>query len=95
MATTTQSTRVTDPPANSVGRVVVALTGLSNSKVRGLFDHGCVTLNSTPCPQAGDRVQPGDLVDVVTAWTRDNSYWHVWGMKNGPVTSGEAHTLPK
>jgi len=43
----------------------------------------------------GNTLKPGDLVDVVTAWTRDNSYWHVWGMKNGPVTSGEAHTLPK
>lgn len=64
MATTTKSTRVTDPPATSVGRVVVELTGLSNSKVRGLFDHGCVMVNDEPCHQAGERVQPGDQVDV-------------------------------
>ncbi len=64
MATTTKSTRVTDPPAASVGRVVAALTGLSNKKVRGMFDHGCVTVNGEPCSQAGQRVQPGDQVEV-------------------------------
>ena len=64
MATTTQSTRVTDPPATSAGRVVIALTGLSNNKVRGLFDHGCVSVNGKPCLHAGERVQPGDQVEV-------------------------------
>jgi 23S rRNA pseudouridine1911/1915/1917 synthase len=47
-----------------VGRVVVALTGLSNKKIRGLFDHGCVKLNGAPCPQPGQGVQPGDQVEV-------------------------------
>ena len=64
MATTTKSTRVTDPPATSVGRVVVALTGLSNKKVRGLFDHGCVAVNGEPCSHAGQKVQAGDQVEV-------------------------------
>ena len=64
MATTTKSTRVTDPPAASVGRVVAALTGLSNKKVRGMFDHGCVTVNGAPCSQAGESVQAGDQVEV-------------------------------
>lgn len=64
MAATTKSTRVTDPPAANVGRVVGALTGWSNKKVRGLFDHGCVSLNGEPCPQPGRPVLPGDQVDV-------------------------------
>ncbi|MEX2092426.1 MAG: RluA family pseudouridine synthase [Pirellulales bacterium] len=64
MATTTKSTRVTDPPATSVGRVVVELTGLSNKKVRGLFDHGCVTVNGEPCSHPGQKVQAGDQVEV-------------------------------
>ncbi len=55
---------VTEPAAGSVGRVVVELTGLSNKKVRGLFDHGCVKVNGAPCTQAGDRVQAGDQVEV-------------------------------
>jgi 23S rRNA pseudouridine1911/1915/1917 synthase len=47
-----------------VGRVVVALTGLSNKKVRGLFDHGCVAVNGEPCSHAGQKVQAGDQVEV-------------------------------
>lgn len=64
MPTTTKSTVVTEPPAPSVGRVVVALTGISNKKVQGLFDHGCVTVNGGPCPHAGERVATGDRVEV-------------------------------
>jgi len=64
MPTTTKSTRVTDPPAASVGRVVATLTGLSNKKVRGMFDHGCVTVNGAPCTQAGQKVLAGDQVEV-------------------------------
>jgi hypothetical protein len=56
MATTTKSTIVPDPPAASVGRVVATLIGLSNKKVRGMFDHGCVTVNGAPCAHAGDKV---------------------------------------
>jgi 23S rRNA pseudouridine1911/1915/1917 synthase len=64
MATTCRSTRVTDPAATSVGRIVVALTGLSSKKVRGLVDHGCVTVNGQTCDQAGQRVTPGDQIEV-------------------------------
>jgi 23S rRNA pseudouridine1911/1915/1917 synthase len=64
MAATTKTTCVTDPPEKSVGSVVVVLTGVSNKKVQGLFDHGCVTLNGQPCPHAGERVAAGDQVDV-------------------------------
>lgn len=64
MATTTKSTIVPDPPAASVGRVVAALIGLSNKKVRGMFDHGCVTVNGSPCAHAGEKVQAGDQVEV-------------------------------
>lgn len=45
-------------------RIVQRLTGLSRAGVRGLFDHGCVMVNDSPCalPQSG--VRPGDVVQV-------------------------------
>lgn len=64
MPTTTKTTRVTDEAAKNVGRVVVALTGISNKKVQGLFDHGCVKLNAQPCAHAAEHVKPGDEVEV-------------------------------
>lgn len=32
--------------------------------MRGLFDHGCVTVNGQPCVHAGMRVKSGDQVNV-------------------------------
>lgn len=70
MPTTIKTTRVTDEAAKNVGRVVVALTGISHKKVQGLFDHGCVKLNAQPCAHAAERVKPGDEVEVVYDPTR-------------------------
>jgi 23S rRNA pseudouridine1911/1915/1917 synthase len=64
VATTTKSAQVTDPLAGRVDRVVQSLTQLSHSKLRGLFDHGCVTVNGKPCERVGTRVKSGDQVVV-------------------------------
>jgi 23S rRNA pseudouridine1911/1915/1917 synthase len=64
MPLVTQSTRVTADLPPLAGRVVIALTGLSHNKVRGLFDHGCVTVNDQPCGEPRTPVQVGDEVAV-------------------------------
>jgi 23S rRNA pseudouridine1911/1915/1917 synthase len=64
MATTTKTAQVTDEQAGRVDRVVRALSGLPHSKLRGLFDHGCVTVNGEPCGDGNHRVAPGDSVEL-------------------------------
>ena len=64
MAITTKSAHVTSQHSGRADHVVQTLTSLSHSKMRGLFDHGCVTVNGQPCVQAGMRVKSGDQVDV-------------------------------
>lgn len=55
---------VSDPAMGRVGQAVRALTGLSHSRVRGLFDAGCVTVEGQPCSDAGAVVQAGQNVEV-------------------------------
>jgi 23S rRNA pseudouridine1911/1915/1917 synthase len=64
MAIITKTANVTDTQSGRADHVVQSLTSLSHSKMRGLFDHGCVTLNGQPCTHAGMRVNAGDQVDV-------------------------------
>ena len=64
MATITKTAHVIAEQAGRVDRVVRALCGLPHSKLRGLFDHGCVTVNGGPCEDGGLRVEAGDRVDV-------------------------------
>lgn len=45
-------------------KAVLKLTALSRSEVRGLFDHGCVSLNDSACTDAGEQTEPGDVVAV-------------------------------
>src|SRR3954468_22488513 len=45
MAITTKSAQVTEQSAGRADRVVHSLTSLSHSKMRGLFDNGCVAVN--------------------------------------------------
>jgi hypothetical protein len=44
-------------------------------------------------------LRPGQEIDLVTAWIATPSgtsgYWHVFGMKNGPVQSGPTLKIPK
>ena len=42
---------------------VRTLTGLSRSQVRGLFDHGCVSVNGEPC-DANGVVKTGDVLEA-------------------------------
>jgi 23S rRNA pseudouridine1911/1915/1917 synthase len=44
--------------------IVQRLTSLSRSKIRGLFDKGCVHINGRVCNEIGYPVSPGDLVSV-------------------------------
>lgn len=64
MPLTTQTSHITPEQAGPVGKVVRTLTGLSHSRMRGLFDHGCVAVNGQPCDHPATPVQPGDRVDV-------------------------------
>jgi 23S rRNA pseudouridine1911/1915/1917 synthase len=64
MPITTKTALVTDQQSGRADRVVHALTSLSHSKMRGLFDHGCVTVNDQPCMLAGTPVKSGDKVGV-------------------------------
>jgi 23S rRNA pseudouridine1911/1915/1917 synthase len=61
---TTLTSEITDELPERIGAVVQALTQLSHSKTRGLFDHGCVLLNGTPCADSSRKVRPGDKVEV-------------------------------
>jgi 23S rRNA pseudouridine1911/1915/1917 synthase len=64
MPVTTKTARVTEELSGRADRVVQSLTGLSHSKMRGLFDNGCVTINGGPSDHGGQRVKPGDQVAV-------------------------------
>lgn len=72
MPLVTQSTRVDDGEPTVAARVVLALTGLSNNKVRGLFDHNCVTLNGQPCDEPRTPVRPGD--EIVVRYDPEQGY---------------------
>ena len=44
--------------------VVAGLTGASRAVVRGMFDHGCVSVDGMPCGEAGTPLAAGARVDV-------------------------------
>ena len=64
MPLTTKTALVTEQQSCRADRIVHSLTSLSHSKMRGLFDHGCVTVNGEPCLLAGMPVKSGDEVGV-------------------------------
>lgn len=64
MTLTSLSTRVTAAQAGRCDLVVRELTSLSRSRIRGLFDHGCVRVNGHPCDQLGTVVKEDDLIGV-------------------------------
>jgi 23S rRNA pseudouridine1911/1915/1917 synthase len=47
-----------------IDRLVQELCGLSRAQIRGLFDHGCVTLNGHLATQPEERLQEGDRVEL-------------------------------
>jgi 23S rRNA pseudouridine1911/1915/1917 synthase len=64
MAIITKTTHVTNTQPGRADHIVQTLTSLSHSKMRGLFDHGCVSVNGQPCMHAGMRIKSGDRIDV-------------------------------
>jgi 23S rRNA pseudouridine1911/1915/1917 synthase len=48
-----------------VDLVVQALTGASRAVVRGMFDHGCVSVDGATCHEAGAPAAVGAKIDVV------------------------------
>ncbi len=47
-----------------IDRVVQQAVELSRAEVKGLFDHGCVSLNGGPCVEPGMLVRSGDRVQL-------------------------------
>ena len=64
MAMTTLSTTIDADNAGRVDLVVRQLSGSSRSQVRGMVDHGCVSINGAPCETIGVPVAAGDLVSI-------------------------------
>lgn len=60
----TLTAKVEPQQAGRCDLVVQSLTTLSRSRVRGLFDHGCVHVNGRVCHAIGEPVAEGDLVVV-------------------------------
>ena len=54
-----------DQDTPRVDHVVQSLTGASRAVVRGMFDHGCVTVDGAPCAEAGLPAARGAVVEVV------------------------------
>jgi 23S rRNA pseudouridine1911/1915/1917 synthase len=64
MTMTTLSTTVDAENAGRVDLVVRQLSGSSRSQVRGMVDHGCVSINGAPCENVADPVAVGDVVSI-------------------------------
>ena len=64
MVMTTLSTTVGADNAGSVDLVVRELSGSSRSQVRGMVDHGCVSINGGPCETIAAPVAAGDVVSI-------------------------------
>ena len=59
---TTLTTTVDEKNAGRIDLVVRELSGASRSQVRGMFDHGCVSINGNKCDSVAKTVQAGDVV---------------------------------
>ena len=64
MAMTTLSTTIDADNAGRVDLVIRQLTGSSRSQVRGMVDHGCVSINGAPCETIAASVAAGDFVSI-------------------------------
>ncbi len=65
MAITTRTATVDQDTAGRVDLIVRELSGSSRSQVRGMVDHGCVSINGTVCASTAKTVAPGDVVTLV------------------------------
>ncbi len=64
MAMTLLSTTIDADNAGRVDLVVRQLSESSRSQVRGLVDHGCVSINGAPCETIAAPVAAGDIVSI-------------------------------
>ena len=64
MAMTTLSTTIDADNAGRVDLVIRQLSGSSRSQVRGMVDHGCVSINGAPCETIAASVAAGDFVSI-------------------------------
>ncbi len=64
MPKTTVSATVDAESAGRVDLVARQLTETSRSQVRGMVDHGCVSINGMICRSIAQTVVPGDVVSI-------------------------------
>jgi 23S rRNA pseudouridine1911/1915/1917 synthase len=64
MAMKVISTTVDDTNTGRVDLVVRQLSESSRSQVRGMVDHGCVSINGAPCESISVLVAAGDVVSI-------------------------------
>ena len=64
MAMTTLSTTIDADNAGRVDLVIRQLSGSSRSQVRGMVDHGCVSISGAPCETIAASVAAGDSVSI-------------------------------
>jgi 23S rRNA pseudouridine1911/1915/1917 synthase len=55
---------LTAPAGARAAALVREATGLPNSDVRGLFDHGCVQRDGEPCADPGQLLEGGERLEV-------------------------------
>ncbi len=94
MPITTVSTTITKEDAGRVDLVLRKLTSVSRSQVRGLVDHGCVSVNGKPCKSIAVSVSPGDLVEVrYDAHQRYREKKRVWDDRTFTVVFEDDHLI--
>jgi 23S rRNA pseudouridine1911/1915/1917 synthase len=64
MAMKVLSTTVDDTNTGRVDLIVRQLSESSRSQVRGMVDHGCVSINGAPCESISVLVAVGDVVSI-------------------------------
>lgn len=64
MPLTTRTTTIEGEGRIRADLVVRHLSGSSHRRVRGMFDHGCVTINDAPCASGATTLKAGDVVVV-------------------------------
>ena len=64
MAMTRLSMTLDADHAGRVDLVVRQLSGTSRSQVRGMVDHGCVSINGAPCDTIAAAVAAGDRISI-------------------------------
>jgi len=67
---TNLTTTVVTDNAGRVDLVVRQLSDVSRSQVRGMVDHGCVSVNGAPCKSIARTVVVGDVVSILFDPTR-------------------------